>query len=100
VLDTPDIKQNPKGDPALVRTWTLQGTSTTSTPIYLRLAVGDQIQNVKPGVWKVDNRFEIELNLTNLPAPVVRTSEGKQELVIAIEKLGKDTKSIQCEIRW
>ena len=51
-------------------------------------------------IWKVDNRFEIELNLTNLPAPVVRTSEGKQELVIAIEKLGKDTKSIQCEIRW
>lgn len=100
VLDTPDIKLNAKGDPSLVRTWALHGTATTTTPIYLRLAVGDQIQNSKPGVWKVDNRFEIELNLTNLPAPIIRSSEGKQELVIAIEKLGNETKSVQCEIRW
>ncbi|MBL8870988.1 MAG: hypothetical protein JNK90_14430, partial [Planctomycetaceae bacterium] len=63
-------------------------------------AIGDQIQSLKPGVWKVDNRFEIELNLTNVPPPVVRTSEGKQELLIAIENLGKDPKSVQCEIRW
>lgn len=100
VLDTPDIKLNPKGDPSLVRTWSIQGTSTTTSTIYLRLAVGEQIQNVKPGLWKVDNRFEIELNLTNLPGPVVRTSDGKQELLIAIERLGKETKSVQCEIRW
>jgi mono/diheme cytochrome c family protein len=100
IFDTPDVKVNTNTDPSLVRTWTLQGNASTSATVYVRLAIGDQIQSIKPGVWKVDNRFEIELNLTNVPPPIIRTSEGKQELIIAIEKLGKDTKSIQCEIRW
>jgi mono/diheme cytochrome c family protein len=100
ILDTPDVKLIPKTDPALVRTWTISTEAASTQTVYLRLAIGDHIQSLKPGVWKVDNRFEIELNLTNLPPPVVRTSEGKQELLIAIENLGKAPKSVQCEIRW
>jgi mono/diheme cytochrome c family protein len=100
VLDTPAIKLIEGKDPALTRTWTLQATAPETKTVYLRLALGDKIEAVRAGTWKVDNRFEIELNITNSDKTLVRNSNGKQELVIAVENMNTQTKSIQCEIRW
>ncbi|MDX2245348.1 MAG: family 16 glycoside hydrolase [Bacteroidia bacterium] len=63
-----------------------------------RMAEGKKIENLGDGLFAIDKVFYIRVEDKQLN-PVVRNSEGKQELIVAIPSSGKET-TINYAIIW
>jgi hypothetical protein len=62
--------------------------------------VGNKIEPLGDGRWKVDNRYEIRVPANLASAVAIRPSEGKQELIFTAGKLSADAKEVSYEIHW
>ncbi len=82
-------------DSVFQRTLNLQGDQPN---LWFRAAVGQKIEPQGDG-WSVDGKFTLRFPTNAGDRPVVRTSEGQQELLVPVSFHGKQAKFVE-EIIW
>ena len=66
----------------LTRTFTVGG-GASATPLYTRLAAGSSINQVEKGLYEINNQ-SYYVQLDPKAKPIIRTSNGQQELLLPI----------------
>jgi hypothetical protein len=68
--------------------------------LYLLLAEGEQITQNTDGSWMIDGRLNIALRSSTPMTPMVRTSQGVQQLLLPVGIASNQTVSIDVELSW
>lgn len=86
---------NPEaGGKILSRKIAITGTTTPST--YLRLATGTLIQQMDAQTYAIDQQYYLKLPLKPAFKPVLRSINGRQELLVPIQQIS----SVEYELIW
>lgn len=83
-----------KSSSHLRRTFTLQGNAET---LYLRAAVGDKIEALDQGWYRINNEWKVRIEANAVPR--IRPAGGKMELLVPVRLNGGKTKVVQ-EYMW
>jgi mono/diheme cytochrome c family protein len=78
------------------RTLTLEAASNPND-VYFLAAVGGSIEQVKDGVYRVDNRYNVRI--TGSKPPSIRESRGRKELLVPVEFSNGKARFVQ-EFEW
>jgi hypothetical protein len=76
------------------RTFSLQGSAEN---LYLRAAVGDKIEAIGDGWYRVNNEWKLRIDAT--AAPRIRPAGGKMELIVPVRWQGNSASIVQ-EYVW
>ncbi|MBY0231269.1 MAG: c-type cytochrome [Gemmataceae bacterium] len=98
ISDRPNPQERGK-DTVLVRTFTL-GAKAGPAGLHFRAAVGDRIDPLADGWFKVDGTWQVKA-----PGGRVRKARGKEELVVPIDMIGNrpgtaSLGSLTVEYKW
>ena len=87
------------GGASLTRRFSLEA-GQVSDDLYLLLAEGDEIIENTEGSWTIDGHLDIALRSSTPMTPIVRTSQGVQQLLLPVGIASNQTISIDVELSW
>jgi len=99
VIEEQPIPVLSPGGTHLIRRFSLEA-GEVSDALYLLLAEGDEITRNPDGSWTIDGRIGIVLRSSTPMIPIVRTSQGVQQLLLPVGIASNQTVSIDVEISW
>ena len=67
--------------------------------LYFLAGAGKAIEQKSPGIWVVDGKLTLKLDLPNGLTPVVRESDGQKQLLVPVQ-LSNGTASFDVEMAW
>ncbi len=87
------------GGTNLIRRFSLEA-GQVADDLYLLLGEGDEITQNGDGSWTIDGRANFSLRSSTPMTPIVRTSQGVQQLLLPVGIASNQTVSIEVEISW
>ena len=87
------------GGTNLTRRFSLEAGDVADA-LYLLIGEGDEIVANDDGSWTIDDSIDIAVRSSTPMTPVVRTSQGVQQLLLAVGIASNQTVSIDVEISW
>jgi hypothetical protein len=88
------------GGAGLTRSFSLEAGQLASGSLYLLLGEGDEIEPNGDGSWTIDGQIRIGLPSGTSTTPIVRTSQGVQQLLLPLGITSSQSVSIDVEIIW
>jgi mono/diheme cytochrome c family protein len=88
------------GGASLTRSFSLEAGQVASGGLYLLLGEGDEIERNSDGSWTIDGRIRISLRSGTSTTPVMRSSQGVQQLLLPIGITSSQSVAIDVEISW
>ena len=88
------------GGADLTRSFSLEAGQVARGSLYLLLGEGESIEHNRDGSWTVDGGIRIRLSSGTSATPIVRSSQGVQQLLLPIGITSGQSISIEVEISW
>ena len=88
------------GGADLTRSFSLEAGQVARGSLYLLLGEGESIEHNRDGSWTVDGGIRIRLSSGTSATPIVRSSQGVQQLLLPIGITSGQSISIDVEISW
>lgn len=99
VIEEQPIPVISPGGANLTRRFSLEA-GQVSDDLYLLLAEGDEIIENTKGSWTIDGHLDVALRSSTPMTPIVRTSQGVQQLLLPVGIASNQTISIDVELSW
>ena len=99
VIEEQPIPVISPGGTNLTRRFSLEA-GQVSDDLYLLLAEGDEIIENTKGSWTIDGYLDVALRSSTPMTPIVRTSQGVQQLLLPVGIASNQTISIDVELSW
>jgi mono/diheme cytochrome c family protein len=88
-----------EGGVVLVRKFKLTGVPPPAGQLYLQAAAGRKIEEVSPGVWRVDDKLGVRVTSARGANPRVREVGNGAQLLVPLD-LGRGAADCEIELSW
>jgi hypothetical protein len=88
-----------EGGVTLLRKITVTGDAPEAGKVYFLAAAGAKVDQLSPGVWRVDDRLTVKFNAGAAGASVREIGAAKQ-LLVPVKPSGGAATTVEVEMAW